>query len=531
MEDSSDSDDFMNKTESISLRPPPPIHSSSSDEDPSDELPSLLHVNSKTKNCKDGGKVAPRKAEQKSRVNLAQVKKRISEINKLRDIDRKCSDLISKKNVLEQTEEVIKNHELINTDTPPLTPDQLLSLTTGITGQETALSLSPDLQLFVNPIMYMDDITAPPPSLKNCKSLSFFPEGSVDSNEGLRDLVVNKFLLLAFRSEPCPVEVLFWLLEISCLSHDLLTRMSAFSILVQLLKNSGLLMESTSTVYYAHIVSILIKLGVTNEDSLSSFKSQTVCEVAVHSERDVEMLQSSVKYITTFITIMNQMDNVKFDNHEQYVPLLLKLAMDKTICQSLVSSHVSTCLSMIAESATSDVFERIQEVFLSAMRVYAYSGLHYHYCVYLLWLLPVSSLKLQNMHRCLIRFVLESVAIMSNESTVTDLQVVQSVVGHYLQLDIKTVDYQQLYAVMTILAMLVKQPDMNWTSDEAKSSFLDDLGCLGTKKIKENVAQAMEIGTVKDLIIHMKLDLDQETQENSRQTNLFDFFIEQSQDD
>ena len=90
-------------------------------------------------------------------------------------------------------------------------------------------------------------------------------------------------------------------------------------------------------------------------------------------------------------------------------------------------------------------------------------------------------------------------------------------------------NFPELHSVMTVLELFIKPPDMKWPLRGNKQSFLNDLSRLGTKKIRDNVL-VPEVGPVKDLIIRMKLNLEQEEgSDGLRQTNLFSFLMENSQ--
>ena len=451
---------------------------------PSDDLKGSFH----SSGSQGGGASTSQNPESLAR-GLAS---RIDQISKLHEFDDKCATILGKGTVLDHTQNVILKHEVIDETT--VTAEQSPETLNHVEVTVSSLKLPHDAQFFVKAVDLVDTLSIP---------------------DTLRDMSSEARVI-----GKDPSDVIFWLLEICCLSRDRLTRHSAFTILMQNLQQNKTYMPSLF-MCYSRVAQLLVKLGAKGDD-LTTF-SQFEPTDFVHSEEDMEVLLSSVKYITSFLKfVCLSLPCDELFKFRKYLTILIKIALDKSVCKAV--SHIRSCLEVLLSVAPD---EEAKEVFCDAVSIHWNLGKHGN-CVFLLRLLPVTTLKLRLLKRQIVKqFLLLVIESIGNDVKDHDLSL--SILQRYIQKESDDMDYHEMHSVMTILGCFVKQPDMKWHLLKNKSLFLDSLSYLATKKIKENVNQIGEQGPVKDLIIHLKLDLERENGKESMQTNLFDYFME-SQD-
>uniref|UniRef100_A0A1X7V902 Uncharacterized protein n=1 Tax=Amphimedon queenslandica TaxID=400682 RepID=A0A1X7V902_AMPQE len=416
---------------------------------------------------------------------------RIDQISKLHEFDDKCSSILGKGTVLDHTQNVILKHEVIDETivSAEQSPETLNHVNVEVT--VSSLKLPHGTRFFVKAVDFVDTLGIPD-TLRGMSSDARF---------------VGKV----------PPDVIFWLLELSCLSRNHLTRQSAFTILMQNLQQNKTCMPSL-IMCYSHVAELLVKLGA-KVDDLTTF-SQFEPTDFVHSEEEVEVLLSSIKHIASFLKfVCLSLPRDKLFKLRNYLTVLITIALDKTVSKAV--SHIRSCLEVLL-SVASD--EEAREVFCDAVSVHWNLGKHGN-CVFLLRLLPVTTLELRSLKRQIVKqFLLLVTESIGNDVKDHDLSL--SILQHYIQKESNDIDYYEMHSVLTVLGIFVKQPDMKWDLLKNKSLFLDNLSYLATKKIKENVNQVGEQGPVKDLIIYLKLDLERENGKESMQTNLFDYFME-----
>ena len=447
---------------------------------------------------------------------------RASKIKKSHEVDSKVSSIISEGGVLKRTKQIIEEHNLedvqINDYSSPLTEP------TSIDGLPEHLILNifpPGVALFNEPVTFLDILSIPETNIPT--RLSLFPETLLEGGN-IRDIILNKHLLLVFGSEPCPPEIMYWLLEISCLSRDYLLRQSAFIVLKQILQRS-----QPSPVFFPdndQLMAILTKLGTTVEilSYLSSIPTsiKTNSTEYVRNTEEKEILKSSIKYLMEVLKIMYHKCR-SVPDVESHVGFLFRLVLEPIVCQCVVSKEVWTCLEMLIVMLSDVEYAKIEK---SVALLINYADHHLN-TLFLIQSMPTTTARMAKLQRILAREFLVSSIQKEPQFDHEDDQLAISVVKHYLSVDTKKMNYPELHSVMTVLELFIKLPDMNWRSN--KQSFLNELSRLGTKKIKDNV-YVPEVGPVKDLIIRMKLNLEQEEGRHGlRQTNLFSFFMENSQ--
>jgi hypothetical protein len=113
----------------------------------------------------------------------------------------------------------------------------------------------------------------------------------------------------------------------------------------------------------------------------------------------------------------------------------------------------------------------------------------------------------------------------SDNLYIEESELAVQVVNYYLQMDNNEINYTELYSVVMILGIFIRQPYMKWER-ECKARVVTDLNTLAVRKLQENVMKATEIGPVKDLIIRMRLNLKEEARNNCKneQTTLFNYY-------
>ena len=427
--------------------------------------------------------------------DLEKIVNRIDQISKLRAVDDKCFDILDNGTVFKHTQDVIVRHKVAENATSNI-PSATQSLVDMDRDEVSLSNLVPHgIPFFVGTIDFIDTVSLP-------------------------DVIsVNRLAKTPSETpvfEQCLPKITFWLLEISCLSRDRLTRQTAFSLLMQILQqNQGLHHCSCDT----YVSDILLKLGAKKKHFVTFTTHEEITEM-IHSEEEVEVLQSAVITITSFLKIMWQSHSLCVIR--QHVLMLLNMALDNNVCK--VKAHIWSCLEVLLSKATDGDIAVLQEVFCCGVTSYWSNGNHGN-CVSLLRLLPETTSKLHILKRQILKQFLLAV-IKSSEKDVPDHELSCSVVQHYIQQGNDDINYFQFHSVMSILGSFVKHPEMNWQLSKNKSLFLDKLSHLTAKRIKENVNQIDEQGPVKDFIIRLKLDLEQETGMSSTQTNLFDYFME-----
>ena len=489
-----DDSDFMESASFDALSQNGTTSILSSDEE--DTLPVLLRKkrsNDGLKTSSEGGGATPSQNLESLARGLAS---RIDQISKLHEFDEKCSTILGKGTVLHHTQNVILKHEVIDetiiVSAEQSSPETLNHVNVEVT--VPSLKLPHGAQFFVKAVDFVDTLNIP---------------------DALRDMSSE----VRFVGKDLP-DVIFWLLELSCLSRNRLTRQSAFTILMQSLQQNKTCVPSL-LMCYSHVAQLLVKLGA-KVDDLTMF-SQFEPTDFVHSEEEVEVLLSSVRHIASFlkfICLSSPCD--KLFKFRKYLTVLIMMALDKTVSKAV--SHIRSCLEVLL-SVASD--EEAKEVICDAVSIHWNLGKHCN-CVFLLRLLPVTTLELRSLKRQIVKqFLLLVTESIGND--MKDHHLSLFILQHYIQKESDDMDYHEMHSVLTVLGSFVKQPDMKWHLLKNKSLFLDSLFYLATKKIKENVNQVGEQGPVKDLIIHLKLDLERENGKESTQTNLFDYFME-SQD-
>ena len=455
---------------------------------------------------------------------LAFASQRASKIKKSREVDHKVSSIISEGGVLKRTKQIIKEHNLedvqINDCSSPLIEP---TSTDGLPDHLISNIFPPGVALFNEPVTFLDTLSIPETNIPT--RLSLLPEPLLEEGN-IRDMILNKHFLLVFRSEPCPLEIMYWLLEISCLSRDYLLRQSAFIVLKQILQHS-----QSSPVFFPNdeqLTTILTKLGTTVE--ILSYLSSTSTNIKTNSTEFVrnteekEILKSSIKYIIEVLRIAYH-KRWSVSDIEKHVGFLFRLLLDPVVCQSIVSKEVWTCLEMLIVTLSDAEYAKIEE---SVVLLINYANHHLN-TLYLIQSMPTTTPRMAKLQRILARGFLLSSIEKEAQLDLEDDKLAISVLGYYLSVDITKMNYTKLHSVMTVVDLFIKPPDMKWPSYSDKQSFLNDLTRLGTKKIRDNVL-VPEVGPVKDLIIRMKLNLEQEEGRSGlRQTNLFSFLMENSQ--
>ena len=486
----------------------------SDDED--DELPSFSGLPSKT------AIVTP--DPQRTAHLLAFASQRASKIKKSHEVDSKVSSIISEGGVLKRTKQIIEEHNLedvqINDCSSPLTEPASID---GLPDHLIINIFPPGVALFNEPVTFLDTLSIPETNIPT--RLSLLPETLLEEGN-IRDMILNKHLLLVFSSEPCPMEIMYWLLEISCLSQDYFLRQSAFIVLKQILQRT-----QPSPVFFPNdeqLTTILTNLGTTIE--VVSYLSSTPTNIKTNSAEYIcnteekETLKSSIKYLMEVLRIAyHKCQSVP--DVERHVGFLFRLVLEPIVCQSLLSKEVWTCLEMLIVTLSDDEYPKIEK---SIVLLINYANHHLN-TLFLIQSMPTTTARMAKLQRILAREFLVSSIGKEAQLDLEDDQLAMSIVKHYLSLDVTKMNFPELHSVMTVLELFIKPPDMKWPLRGDKQSFLNDLSRLGTKKIRDNVL-VPEVGPVKDLIIRMKLNLEQEEGSNGlRQTNLFSFLMENSQ--
>ena len=435
-------------------------------------------------------------------ASVSAASQRVSEINSLKEIDEKCRTCLEKGSVLDRTEPVIQEHKLKGTGTL-----HTYSPTVSPSVPDIGLSLIPGVPVFVNPINMITSL-----SKDQSVKLALLPECLVNTDDGIKDLIVNKFLLLVFQSEPCPLEVLFWLLEISCLSCDYLVKINAFRALMQLMQHKTTSLNTFSCISF--INKLLGKLGA-RFDATENISH----DIYVYTQEDQEILQSSVNCIVNFLKVAFSKAQQVMDI-EQHIDILFKLMLDPAICNTSVVYSIWTCFDTLVSRVSSTEFEEIQQLLVCYLRTYS---THHLNSAFIVQTLPTTTSRQKQLQHQLARDFLTCSTKQQWMFDVPDHEVAIASVDYYLRLI--DINYTELHSVITILAIFLQPPCMLWPSD-SKSRVLKKLNCLRTKRLRETVMEAMKVGPVKDLIIRLELNLEQETESRKKQSSLFDYFID-----
>jgi hypothetical protein len=432
---------------------------------------------------------------------MTSVSQRVTRIDSLSTVDGKFTSLMERGPVLAFTSHLIQEH---SKETVGIISSSIDEHTSSIDLHPKLFYLPPGVPFFVRPISYMTSSFSDMIPVNQLSKFSTLLESLISSKYGVRDLIVNKLLVLMYQVEPCPQDVLFWLFELSCCSTDYFIRKSAFESFMDLLPS---ITEVQSC--YTRLCVLLEKLGIQRNNHVNS------CSQDVHNERDAaEILQSAVNYIAQFlIFIFSKYSEALMGQVNDYAAILLNIVLDPCICRSPVASNIWRCFDVLLSSVQD---HRVIELFL--VEFLSKSNMNPLNVVFVIQSLP------QQLQRQLAKQFL----IMSSKSDnlyIEESELAVQVVNYYLQMDNNEINYTELYSVVMILGIFIRQPYMKWER-ECKARVVTDLNTLAVRKLQENVMKATEIGPVKDLIIRMRLNLKEEARNNCKneQTTLFNYY-------
>lgn len=371
--------------------------------------------------------------------------------------------------------------------------------------------------------------TTPP---KLCKSHIPFPDNISTDNPLISKITsdIQNFssvcqLLFAVSGRECPVFVILWLMENSCLSEDVLVRQISSTTLARIASISSSL---SSPISLGDVVQLLSKLGASFDKVSVAVANDLITSNSDRDDRfspqDSELLLNSVSNFCKSLFVILEHFGPDHSNPlllKDLVLLLLNLVLDPLVCSSIVCDDVAICFHKIITNASVEDWPAIEKEVISHCSFIPHHRNHHFMVALMSSPLPrVSSLQ----HR-LVRTFLSKVLPDVNGDELSDFTLATQVVCHYI--NTKDKDYSELFSSMKMVAVFMQPPYIKWNAPGCnKRDFIDLLSRLASG-IKDNLpGLAVERGPVKDFVIGFKLELQNSSYGEKKQMTIFDYAVE-----
>ena len=384
----------------------------------------------------------------------------------------------------------------------------------------------PGLPFFTLPAQFLEELS--PPYIPDCTSLNPLESSMLQGNAcTLSEAIQGGWLTIFFKSKPCPLVVLEWLWEVACLSQAEKLRHAAFKCLSALVPNEHRFSRMTN------ISRVLAKLGA----SISSSGCPPGCSDNSSSARSTQLLTDAVLKIANLVNLPCLQCQPCYSEDEvvKLLEILLRLSLDPLVCLH-VSTDISRCISHLVHSLGvqwRNVQVKAVNTVLELTDSYRNQS---HIIVHLLSSPDLSGFQKQLAKNCLVRMLqqkkpsaFKSDGLVNGTTPelaepltldIQDCRVALAVVDYFGEQPVERVNYRELHSVILILGVLVHHPQMNWPNDQEKEKFIRHLTYLSNVKIKNSVLLP-DSGPVKDLLIRMTLEIQNEGGGGLKQQTLF----------
>ena len=326
-------------------------------------------------------------------------------------------------------------------------------------------------------------------------------------------------LLLALNGKQCPVSVMYWLMDNSCLSDDIMIRHISRNALARI---ATMCSSLSCPLSIDSLRLVLAKLGsVESSDGAS-------CLDGVRSVEESNLLTNSIKnFCKNVSVVLVNFGLSAFDSNslQEMIFILFDLALDPLLCSDFVCSDVCSCLhETISCVGEKDWLPVSQEIILRCKNVTDHQNQQY-----IVTLMSSSIARISSLQRCLIRVFLDDQY--SNESAISeqsDSAMAIQVVCQYIKA--ADISFGKLLSTMKMLAIFVQSPYMKWTG-KSREDFINLLSNLAGS-IKDNIPDlVLERGPVKDFVIALKFELQNSTPKGKIQKTMFDYVMQLDEDD
>ena len=449
---------------------------------------------------------------------LDKLHSKIARISKRQEIDDKVTDLITRKggimSILRQAETDVSSttdNELDDSHSNNSSDNVFIPY-------ETEINLPPGLPFFVRPPDLKAEIGFP--SIED-ESMSISFQTIVNGLYNITNFAIGRQLVFLFGSKPCPKSVILWLLDVCCLSETLDVRHIAYTTLVQLTSRCESISSPITT---KDITTLLSKLGAVEIRTVDK-------TVYFPSPQNRDLILNSVCYVCEIVSmIFNLFPSEHCDVLlvKELTLLLLRIALDPVVCWSKRCFDVVQCLKSVTDVISIEDWTALQDEIIVE---YVHIVDNYQNRMHLVEMLSTSSPRLNTLqHRMAKQFLMNITNTLELNSTI-NAEFAICVVSHYLQKKTDNINYIELHCCMKMLSIVLKSPEMCWINADRKNAFVLHLSHLVTK-IKDNIpGLALQRGPVKDFMIWMKLELQQEDDYSGglKQMNMFDYCVNDSQ--
>ena len=339
-------------------------------------------------------------------------------------------------------------------------------------------------------------------------------------------------LAVLYRCKPCPMNLLEWLFQVACSSHDQLIGEAALSNLILLLENScdadrGSWPILVPTPYL--VVQLLKTLGadvkmfkLTTEEAFLSPPGESV-DVSLTSglQSIIANVTRLFKYLSLVVRI--RQDSFSTEDLQSLIIILATLSLDSGLLQHVsflghISHTISVLVKAIPELCWIDSISFLVTALMSL-------STHHHDRLHLCKLLPSFPLRALELIQLTCQRFLCEVVFPGGSRVLSECELAFEVIKHFHSQPSSAFHYYSMYSVVWMLDMLMSSSsDLKWLSPAREREFMDMLGHLALVKIKDN-ADVTERAPVKDLLITMKLGMDsRKRKETQQQMNLFQYF-------
>lgn len=390
----------------------------------------------------------------------------------------------------------------------------------------------PGLLIFTKPPVLIDTIFVPASIVDEFSSFSM--------STLMEDLILGDWLSFKYCCKPCPIFVLHWLVEVSCLSNNITIRRRAFEALNSLIPNAlNVVQDPQKVLSIELVISILVKLGA-NPDHLKSFM---LSENETHAHESCNFVLESLQNLLKLIATVNSICPYSFEDIKNLTSLCIKVSLDTKAYSSKIFGECSACLNNLVSQLTMKE-QDLLAIFLANSAIT--DNIHHHNQLHIVELFATSVPKLRNLQRLLLREFLRIVdtrqihskgrsidtsdilqlenASSSKLLPVQDHTIADNVVSYYSTISLEDIDYYQFHSVAVMLTIFIST-HTRWPNPQSMQNFISSLSHLCSVKIQDSVHEPLR-GPVKDVLIRLRMDLQSHCCTNDlQQKDLFNYFV------
>lgn len=489
---------------------------------------------------------------------LCSAESKIERIEQLQALEGKTTDLMDQGGIIGMAKRLksisgVEQDVEVSSSVPSSPTVVPVAMKEGVYSDPDIAVNPPGIPLFVHPPSLMETLVSPAVTGRDLPSLqvTLFHTNPT----ALREAVVGGWLSLLYCSKPCPMEVMDWLLEVTCLSPDFTLRESAFqsfwSLLPGVLQSQG---KQQNPLSLERIFSVLVKLGADREKVESAahlIDGPDGVSQQMYPQDSVPVLCGTIRTITCLLirACTVSMNLYSFDVVQKLVWLLLKVSLDPVVCGHGLNLEISKCLNSLVLSLSEDNRQVLRHKLAgSAPLLFP----HHHNQLHVAETFSYSFPDLRPFQRLLLRSFLQA-AIASgaqgvarldemmddspypqsnseadkppSDTLISDSDLALQVMVHYCRIPVGEIDYHQLHSIGLMLSIFLQSPEMHWSDAHTKEQFHGALSHLCSVRIKDSISAPVR-GPVKDLLIRLRMELQSQNESgNLRQRDLFGHFI------